>query len=124
MTRIRLSMSQNRNRCSDKKYIRFDHDLLAAIESIKPNNQSFSAWVKSACWDRVSKNVSSKTIENLSENATKLDKTVTDMILELSRNGLFNQQIAETLNQQRITPLKGKRWTRAAINEVLKNIYF
>jgi hypothetical protein len=124
MTRIRLYMSQNRNRCSDKKYIRFDHDLLAAIESIKPNNQSFSAWVKSACWDRVSKNVSSKTIENLSENATKLDKTVTDMILELSRNGLFNQQIAETLNQQRITPLKGKRWTRAAINEVLKNIYF
>jgi hypothetical protein len=42
----------------------------------------------------------------------------------LPLNGLFSQQIAETLNQQRITPLKGKRWTRTALNEVLKNKYY
>jgi hypothetical protein len=122
MTRIRPSMSQNRNRCSNKKYIRFDHDLLAAIESIKPNDQSFSAWVKSACWTIISQGHQAILPREDSHHVTYVDEHGEAMIIELNRKGLFNQQIADTLNQQGLKPPKGKCWTRTAINDVLKTM--
>jgi hypothetical protein len=122
MTKISKLSSQNHNRSSRKKYIRFEHELLAAIAKTKPDNESFSAWVKLACWEHITKqSVSSVSEINLPANEMQYVAAV-KMIVELNQNGLFNQQIADSLNQQNLRTKNGKNWTRNMVKAVLKNL--
>jgi hypothetical protein len=122
MVNYRKLISQNCNRCSVKKYIRFEHELLADIEMTKSKGESFSAWVKAACRAKIAdKQLTPLTVQARIRDDWMPDHTIA-LIIQMSQTGLFNQQIAEALNQQGITSPKGKRWTRAAVSEVLNRI--
>lgn len=45
-------MSINKNARSEKKNLRFEHDLIKKIKSLDTND-NFSKWVKDACWQRI-----------------------------------------------------------------------
>ncbi len=122
MVNYRKLISQNCNRCSVKKYIRFEHELLEQIEMTKSKGESFSAWVKAACRAKIAdKQLTPQTEHAQIQDDWMPDNTIA-LIIQMNQTGLFNQQIADALNQQGITSLKGKRWTRAAVSEVLNRI--
>lgn len=119
MSKCNQAASQNRNRCSIKKYIRFEHDLLKAIEAAKPESESFSAWVKIACWAAIPISPRPETaIRTISTPLSEFEPSLS-LIAEMSHSGLFNQQIADELNRRGLLSPKGKCWTRAAVKEVL-----
>lgn len=45
-------MSININGKSEKKNLRFEHDLIKQIKKLDKDN-NFSQWVKEACWQRI-----------------------------------------------------------------------
>lgn len=112
--------NKNNNRRSIKKYIRFERDLLSAIDEVRSDEESFSAWVKRACWLATSQAQPSDQ-ENLDEAMIPLTSDLhSKLIEEMSQRGLFNQQIADELNLREIKPPKGRRWTRVLVREWLK----
>lgn len=45
-------MSINKNGKSEKKNLRFEHDLIKAIQKADKGS-NFSKWVKLACWEKI-----------------------------------------------------------------------
>ena len=43
---------KNKNRKSEKKNLRFEHELIRRIKLLD-DSDNFSQWVKDACWQRV-----------------------------------------------------------------------
>jgi len=114
--------SQNRNHSSVKKYIRFEYELLAAIENHRSGAGSFSAWVKSACREKLDlkNSVDLEPNEKLVAD-TEINKSDRALVIHMHAKGLFNQQIADVLNEKGIKPLNGaKLWTRAGVSKLLK----
>ncbi|MFV0448506.1 MAG: DUF3950 domain-containing protein [Vibrio sp.] len=119
------SMKQvNRNRCSIKKYIRFERELLNAIDNHRLGTESFSAWVKSACRNRLNVDrliAAEDSNSQITHAENKKSKEV--LIVQMHEKGMFNQQIAKRLNEQGVEPLNGaKKWTRASVSKVIKEV--
>lgn len=114
--------SQNRNHSSVKKYIRFENELLAAIENHRSGTGSFSSWVKSACREKLDlkSSIDLESDENIVADTEQLQPDRA-LVMQMHASGLFNQQIADILNEKGIKPLNGaKLWTRAGVSKFLK----
>lgn len=114
--------SQNCNRYSIKKYIRFERELLDAINDSRSDTESFSAWVKGACRDKLNcgEPICSEPHAELTIN-TDLTMSDSALVIQMHEEGLFNQQIADALNERGIKPQSGtKKWTRAGVSKILK----
>jgi len=122
MSKSTKSRSQNRNRYSIKKYIRFEHELLNAINNSRSDTESFSAWVKGACREKLNRDepICSEQYAELTVN-TELTMSDSTLVIQMHEKGLFNQQIADALNEKGIEPQSGvKKWTRAGVSKILK----
>lgn len=108
--------SKNTNRCSQKKYIRFEHELLTEIEASMCEGESFSAWVKSACKDKLEQ--AKATNANLVNSASNVNKAK-EWITTLAQQGWYHQQIADFLNEQQLLTDDGKRWTRLGVKRFI-----
>ncbi|MGR5419932.1 YlcI/YnfO family protein [Vibrio sp. PNB22_4_1] len=108
--------SKNTNRCSQKKYIRFEHELITEIEAMMHEGESFSAWVKSACIEK---------LEHAKAMSSNLDipssnfNTAKAWITTLAQQGWYHQQIADFLNEQQLLTSDGKPWTRLGVKRFI-----
>ncbi|WP_391091827.1 YlcI/YnfO family protein [Vibrio sp. NH-UV-68] len=136
METVVVVLNSNTNRKSAKKNIRFDHELLHAIDQVKPENMTFSQWVKAACWDRV--HASShptpkvctpedvalisgvRTVANNDDNCP--DNSLKELVYALYQKGLYFQQIANKLNQLGIPSIEGKTWSRGAVKKLVDSM--
>jgi hypothetical protein len=136
MQKIIVILNSNTNRKSAKKNIRFEHELLADIEAVKPKDVSFSEWVKSACRDKIAHiqnhyMVSAHSVLNEQVDVTTplstfgcthaLEPSVEALIREWHSQGLFAQQIADKLNHMgKLTPDR-KQWSRLLVRQMINN---
>ncbi len=122
MSKSTKRRSENRNRCSVKKYIRFEYELLNAVNSNRSETESFSAWVKCACRDKLSLDIThGREQDEAVTTNIELHKLDIAIVFEMHEKGLFNQQIADALNEKGIEPQNGaKQWTRVGVSKILK----
>ncbi|TMX63262.1 hypothetical protein DA090_17170 [Photobacterium damselae] len=116
--------------------MRFDHELLHAIEQVKPENITFSQWVKAACWDKVHasshptlKVYKPEDVALISDVRTVAfnddncpDNGLKELVYALYQKGLYFQQIANKLNQLGISSVEGKTWSRVAVKKFVDSI--
>lgn len=127
MNKILIKINANTNAKSAKKNIRFEHELIAEINNVKPGNQSFASWVKRACCEKLRRDeMLCAHDRNQSDRIVRTDGVddVLDIKLvaeKLAEQGLFLQQIADTFNRNQHYKMAGTRkWTRQSIRELLK----
>ena len=79
----------NNNKVSCKKNIRFERDLIEAIEKAKDPSTSFSAWVKQACHEKINGKETRKkpTVRTHQNKAIKSGDTVRTLDTPIMRNG-------------------------------------
>jgi hypothetical protein len=134
MQKIIVILNSNTNRKSAKKNIRFEHELLADIEAVKPKDVSFSEWVKSACRDKIahiqnhymlrahddlSKQVDVTTPSPTPGCTHTQESSIEALVMEWHSQGLFAQQIADKLNHiGKLTP-DGKQWSRLLVRQMI-----
>ncbi|OBU22221.1 hypothetical protein BTN98_12545 [Photobacterium aquimaris] len=130
MQKYPIVINTNTNLKTQKKNIRFEHELLFEIESVKAKKQSFSSWVKQACRNQINQRYNSvESVRTLDDNVEDLVRTDVDATLDneaqalalywLSR-GLFHQQISNKLNQLEMKTTSGHAWTRVAVRSLCK----
>lgn len=139
MKKVVIILNCNTNRQSAKKNIRFEHELLYAIEKVKPNNQPFSQWVKEACWDKIRCESDANTSmcaqeDNRDYLSVRTVRSGTDLtpsiivtpellnlVVAFHQQGLYYQQIADKLNDLKIPSVEGKCWSRIAIKKLIES---
>ena len=119
----------NTNNQSAKKNIRFEHDLIEGIESLKDPLIPFAAWVKQACREKLQRDSAPVNIQ------VPLDKKATQKVIcaptELSEvdslvMSLTNEQGLSTRKvAARLTELGYKNgdkdYTHNMVNTIIKN---
>ncbi|PWI33447.1 hypothetical protein DI392_11420 [Vibrio albus] len=134
MKKIVVVLNSNTNRQSAKKNIRFEHELLAAIEEIRPEETSFSQWVKDACKEKLNRvhgvsescaqfpNTQDSDVYTSNHTCVRtqtpeIERSAVELAIEWHEQGMFHQQIADRLNQMGKLSPDGKRWTRLLIRQ-------
>lgn len=136
MKKIVVVLNSNTNRQSAKKNIRFEHELLAEIEEVKPSYVSFSQWVKDACKEKIANGnritdvyAHAKSTEvpdectvdssSVCTQTPEIDQSATILAKQWSSQGMFHQQIADKLNQMGKQTPYGKPWTRLLVRQIV-----
>jgi hypothetical protein len=116
MKKIVVVLNSNTNRHSAKKNIRFEHELLAEIEEVRPDGVSFSEWVKDACREKLNQvnsgldvcaranelqqsDVYTEGEAFVRTSVPEAELTAEVLAAQWHKQGMYYQQIAERLNQ-------------------------
>ncbi|WED24058.1 hypothetical protein L3Q72_22775 [Vibrio sp. JC009] len=136
MKKIVVVLNSNTNRQSAKKNIRFEHELLADIHEVKPDDISFSQWVKNACREKIANthqisemcaltrstavpDVSTVADVSVLTEVQEIEDSAVILAKQWHSQGMFHQQIADRLNQmEKFTP-DGKPWTRLLVRQIV-----
>lgn len=138
MKKVVVILNCNTNHQSAKKNIRFEHELIYEIESVKPKNQPFSQWVKEACWNKIHSTSDAQTtcahqsntdygyvrtarLETEETPSNTISPVLLNLVVVLHQKGLYYQQIADKLNDLNIPSVEGKRWSRIAIKKLIES---
>jgi len=114
----------NENNQSVRKDMRIEKELLSMIDSVR-GDVPFSAWVKRAAIMRleneghtVQVHKSPKLPEAKKKSSNK--EALKERALKLQSEGYTHQQITDIFNNEGLTSLTGKKWTRGSVGNLLR----
>ena len=114
----------NENNQSVRKDMRIEKELLSMIDSVR-GDVPFSAWVKRAAIMRLENEGHTVQIHKCPKlpepkNKTSDKEALKERALKLQSEGYTHQQITDIFNDEGLTSLTGKEWTRGSVGNLLR----